>query len=87
MVTVVGGAVWGACRRPSVQECGEVPTFSAMPANAIVDRVDQWGWIRNIADGEHYTVPSTIEDLSALTDIHDGLKARGIGKAFNEQTA
>lgn len=42
--------------------------------------------IRNIADGEHHAVPSTIEDPSALTEIHDGLKARGIGKAFSEET-
>ncbi|MBL7980372.1 MAG: AMP-binding protein [Flavobacteriales bacterium] len=43
--------------------------------------------IRNIADGEHYAVPSTIEDPSVLTEIHDGLKARRIGKAFSEETA
>lgn len=42
--------------------------------------------IRNIADGEHYAVPSTIEDTSALTEIHDGLKARGIGMEFSEET-
>jgi propionyl-CoA synthetase len=43
--------------------------------------------IRNIADGEHYAIPSTIEDPVVLTEIHDGLKERGIGKAFNEETA
>jgi acyl-coenzyme A synthetase/AMP-(fatty) acid ligase len=42
--------------------------------------------MRNIADGEHYTVPSTIEDPAVLTEIHDVLKGRGIGKAFSEQT-
>lgn len=38
--------------------------------------------IRKIADGEHYTVPSTIDDPLILTEIHDKLKERGVGIAF-----
>ncbi|WP_242927718.1 propionyl-CoA synthetase [Pontibacter vulgaris] len=38
--------------------------------------------IRNIADGEHYAIPSTIDDPAILTEIHNCLRDRGIGKAF-----
>jgi acyl-coenzyme A synthetase/AMP-(fatty) acid ligase len=38
--------------------------------------------LRNIADGEHYIVPSTIDDPLILTEVHDALKARRIGQAF-----
>jgi acyl-coenzyme A synthetase/AMP-(fatty) acid ligase len=38
--------------------------------------------MRNIADGEHYAVPSTIDDPAILTEIHEHLKERGIGNAF-----
>ncbi|MFD2513749.1 propionyl-CoA synthetase [Pontibacter locisalis] len=38
--------------------------------------------IRNIADGEHYAIPSTIDDPAILTEIHNDLKARCIGNAF-----
>lgn len=38
--------------------------------------------IRHIADGEHYSIPSTIDDTSILTEIHDRLKERGVGMAF-----
>ncbi|MFN3874827.1 MAG: AMP-binding protein [Flavobacteriales bacterium] len=43
--------------------------------------------IRNIADGERHAIPSTIEDPAVLAEIHDDLKARGVGKAFSGQTA
>jgi len=39
--------------------------------------------LRNIADGVHYAVPSTIDDPAILTEIHDKLKARRIGNAFS----
>lgn len=38
--------------------------------------------IRKIADGEHYSIPSTIDDPLILTEIHDKLKERGVGIAF-----
>ncbi|MDP2187349.1 MAG: AMP-binding protein [Sphingobacteriaceae bacterium] len=38
--------------------------------------------MRMIADGLHYTVPSTIDDPAILTEIHDALAARKIGQAF-----
>ncbi|MFM6984493.1 MAG: propionyl-CoA synthetase [Chitinophagaceae bacterium] len=38
--------------------------------------------LRNITDGEHYTVPSTIEDPQVLTNIHDLLKEKQLGMAF-----
>lgn len=38
--------------------------------------------MRKIADGEHYTIPSTIDDPEILTEIHDKMKERGIGIAF-----
>jgi acyl-coenzyme A synthetase/AMP-(fatty) acid ligase len=38
--------------------------------------------MRHITDGEHYTVPSTIDDPHILVEIHDQLKTRSIGKAF-----
>ncbi len=38
--------------------------------------------MRNIADGDHYAIPSTIDDPAILTEIHDKLKSRSIGKAF-----
>ena len=38
--------------------------------------------MRLIADGVHYTVPSTIDDPAILTEIHDALAARKVGQAF-----
>ncbi|RAU83645.1 propionyl-CoA synthetase [Pontibacter arcticus] len=38
--------------------------------------------MRNIADGEHYAIPSTIDDPAILTEIHDSLRERKIGNAF-----
>lgn len=38
--------------------------------------------MRKIADGEHYSIPSTIDDPLILTEIHDKLKERGVGVAF-----
>lgn len=38
--------------------------------------------MRMIADGQHYTVPSTIDDPAILTEIHDALATRKIGQAF-----
>ncbi len=38
--------------------------------------------MRHIADGVHYSIPSTIEDPNSLTEIHEGLLRRKIGKAF-----
>src|SRR5690606_13188657 len=40
--------------------------------------------LRNIADGIHYAIPSTIDDPAILTEIHDDLKERKIGNAFLE---
>jgi propionyl-CoA synthetase len=40
--------------------------------------------LRNIADGVHYAIPSTIDDPAILTEIHDDLKERKIGNAFLE---
>ncbi|MER2996038.1 propionyl-CoA synthetase [Pontibacter populi] len=40
--------------------------------------------IRNIADGEHYAIPSTIDDPAILTEIHDCFKEKGIGNAFQQ---
>lgn len=42
--------------------------------------------MRFITDGEHYAVPSTIDDPAILTEIHDSLKKRSIGKAFEKIT-
>lgn len=42
--------------------------------------------LRCITDGEHYVIPSTIDDPAILTEIHDRLKNRGIGKAFLVQS-
>jgi propionyl-CoA synthetase len=41
--------------------------------------------IRNITDGDHYAVPSTIDDPHILTEIHDALKLRNVGQAFQPQ--
>ncbi len=38
--------------------------------------------IQKIADGVHYAIPSTIDDPVILTEIHDRLKERKIGNAF-----
>lgn len=38
--------------------------------------------MRNIADGEHYAVPSTIDDPGILTEIHEVLKQKSLGMAF-----
>ncbi|NDK54648.1 propionyl-CoA synthetase [Pontibacter fetidus] len=38
--------------------------------------------IRNIADGEHYAIPSTIDDPVILTEIHDRFREKEIGNAF-----
>lgn len=38
--------------------------------------------MRHITDGEHYAVPSTIDDPHILVEIHDVLKRRSIGLAF-----
>lgn len=38
--------------------------------------------MRHITDGEHYTIPSTIDDPAILVEIHDALKRRSIGLAF-----
>lgn len=40
--------------------------------------------IRNIADGESYQVPGTIEDPSVLGEIHHALQHHKIGLAFSE---
>lgn len=42
--------------------------------------------MRNITDGEHYVVPSTIDDPYILTEIHDALKRRALGIAFKTIT-
>jgi propionyl-CoA synthetase len=39
------------------------------------------GTMRKIADGEAWTVPSTIEDPAVLTEIEQALKSRGMGPA------
>ena len=39
------------------------------------------GTMRKIADGEAWTVPSTIEDPAVLTEIEQALKTRGMGPA------
>ena len=41
--------------------------------------------IRQIADGESYTVPSTIDDPVILEEIADSLQRRGVGQAFENQ--
>jgi propionyl-CoA synthetase len=38
--------------------------------------------LRNIADGVHYAIPSTIDDPAILTEIHNDLRERKIGSAF-----
>ncbi|HEX9137155.1 MAG TPA: propionyl-CoA synthetase, partial [Nitrospirota bacterium] len=38
------------------------------------------GTMRKIADGEPYTVPSTIDDPATLTEIEDALKHVGYAK-------
>ena len=43
--------------------------------------------IRQIADGESYTVPSTIDDPVILEEIADSLQRRGVGQAFENQKA
>lgn len=37
------------------------------------------GTMKRIADGEAFSMPPTIEDPTALEEIGDSLKARGIG--------
>jgi propionyl-CoA synthetase len=43
--------------------------------------------VRQIADGEAYTIPSTIDDPAILTEIAEALKRRGIGNAFEEKVS
>ena len=38
--------------------------------------------LRSLTDGEHYVIPSTIDDPAILAEIHELLKIRKIGKAF-----
>lgn len=38
--------------------------------------------MRKIADGEHYTIPSTIDDPLILTEIYERLSAHKVGLAF-----
>lgn len=38
--------------------------------------------MRLLADGQHYSLPSTIDDPAILTEIHDALAVRKIGQAF-----
>jgi propionyl-CoA synthetase len=38
--------------------------------------------MRLLADGQHYSLPSTIDDPAILTEIHDALASRKIGQAF-----
>ncbi|MEA1971227.1 MAG: propionyl-CoA synthetase, partial [Thermodesulfobacteriota bacterium] len=38
------------------------------------------GTMRKIANGEEYTVPSTIEDESVLGDIEESIAKSGLGK-------
>jgi acyl-coenzyme A synthetase/AMP-(fatty) acid ligase len=40
--------------------------------------------MRHITDGEHYVIPSTIDDPAILIEIHDTLKLRSIGIAFKK---
>ncbi|MEN9443463.1 MAG: hypothetical protein RIS47_353, partial [Bacteroidota bacterium] len=40
--------------------------------------------MRKIADGEHYQVPTTIEDPSVLSEIRTAFKRRKIGAAFEK---
>ncbi|NWN82628.1 MAG: propionyl-CoA synthetase [Halomonas sp.] len=39
--------------------------------------------LRNIADGQEYTVPSTIDDPASLEEIHDTMQAREVGASGN----
>jgi propionyl-CoA synthetase len=40
--------------------------------------------IRQIADGETYTLPSTIDDPKVLEEIRETLEDRKLGIAFNK---
>jgi propionyl-CoA synthetase len=40
--------------------------------------------IRQIADGEPFTIPSTIDDPSILEEIRETLQERKLGLAFNQ---
>lgn len=40
--------------------------------------------IRQIADGETYTLPSTIDDPKVLEEIQETLEERKLGIAFNK---
>ncbi|MEQ6917418.1 propionyl-CoA synthetase [Halomonas aquatica] len=37
--------------------------------------------LRNIADGQDFGVPSTIDDPASLQDVHDAMKERSVGSA------
>ena len=37
--------------------------------------------LRNIADGQEFGVPSTIDDPASLQDVHEAMKARAVGAA------
>ncbi|MBB3189069.1 propionyl-CoA synthetase [Halomonas cerina] len=39
--------------------------------------------LRNIADGQAYGVPSTIDDPASLQDVHEAMKAREVGAAHD----
>ncbi|WP_043488028.1 propionyl-CoA synthetase [Halomonas halodenitrificans] len=39
--------------------------------------------LRNIADGQEYAVPSTIDDPASLEEIHDTMQAREVGASGN----
>lgn len=41
--------------------------------------------MRMIADGVHYSIPSTIDDPAVLTEIHDAFRDRQTGQAFLPQ--
>jgi len=39
--------------------------------------------LRNIADGQEFGVPSTIDDPASLQDVHDAMKERSVGTAHD----
>lgn len=73
---------------------GQIGPIACYKETAIVKRLPKTrsgkvlrGIVRKIADGEKYSIPSTIDDPMALNDVEAGLKQVGYGKPAVEEVS
>ena len=70
----------------------EIGAFACFKQAAVVDRLPKTrsgkilrGVMRKMADGDRFTAPSTIDDMSTLEEIKDAMRCNHIGRAFVER--